>query len=186
MKYLIFGLGNPGPEYYYTRHNVGFMVLDYLSQNYESSRYALVSKVKFKGRTLILVKPQTYMNLSGKAVAYYVNLHKVPLTNVLVVYDDISLPFGTIRIRKKGSDGGHNGLKDIIRYLNTTQFPRMRIGIKNEENIHNLADFVLSPFSEREQKLLQEKVLPAAANCIKNLTFVGIDRVMSECNRSFL
>ena len=186
MKFIIFGLGNPGAEYHNTRHNVGFMVLDFLSPNYESSRYALTSKIKFRGRTLFLVKPQTYMNLSGKAVAYYVNLLKVPLSNILIVYDDISIPFGTIRIRKKGSDGGHNGLKDIIKHLNTTQFPRMRIGIKNEEKIYDLAQFVLSPFSEEEQKLLKEKILPASANCVKNFTFVGIDRIMSECNRSFI
>ncbi len=184
MKFAVFGLGNPGNEYVNTRHNVGFQILDKLATKpFESKRYALVSETKFRGRKIFLIKPQTYMNLSGKAVKYYVQLLKIPLENLLIVYDDVSLPLGKLRMRKKGSDGGHNGIKNIISELNTQQFPRLRIGIARENLPKNLADFVLAPFSEEEMSILQEQVFLKAVECIKSWTFIGIDRTMSSCNR---
>ena len=128
MKYLIIGLGNPGADYKNSRHNIGFKVLDKLASlsniSFLSEKYADVTNLKFKGRNLLLVKPNTFMNLSGKAVNYWMQKEKISVENILVVTDDISLPFGTIRLRSKGSDGGHNGVKDIISVLQSSTFPR--------------------------------------------------------------
>ena len=133
MKYLIVGLGNIGAEYAATRHNIGFKVLDALAEAsntvFSSQRYGSVAELKHKGRTFILLKPSTYMNLSGKAVSYWMQAEKIPLENVFVIVDDIALPFGTIRIRAKGSDGGHNGLKNIAELLGTNAYARLRFGI---------------------------------------------------------
>ncbi len=184
MKFAVFGLGNPGHEYENTRHNVGFKIIDALStKSFQNKRYALVSETKFRGRTLFLIKPQTYMNLSGKAVKYYLQQLKLPVENILIVYDDISLPLGKLRMRKKGSPGGHNGIKNIIAELGTQQFPRLRIGIGKENLPKDLARYVLANFSDEERELLREKVYPKAVECIKNWAFIGIDRTMTSCNR---
>lgn len=134
MKYLFVGLGNPGSKYENTRHNIGFKVMDALAKelggNFVLQKVAEKAEVKYKGRTLILIKPTTYMNLSGKAVNYYLQQEKIPKENLVVVTDDISLPFGKLRMKGKGSDGGHNGLKDIQATLNTTEYCRLRFGVK--------------------------------------------------------
>lgn len=133
MKYLIVGLGNPGDKYENTRHNVGFKVVDYFLKDLDDpwvvEKQGWISKVKFKGRVLVFLKPNTYMNLSGKAVNYWMQKEKIPVENVLIITDDIALPFGKLRMKGKGSDGGHNGLKDIIATLNSAKFPRLRFGV---------------------------------------------------------
>ena len=133
MSYLIVGLGNIGIEYADTRHNIGFLVLDVWSQAsniiFESGRYGSIAELRYKGRKVILLKPSTYMNLSGKAVSYWMQKEKIPLENVLVIVDDLALPLGTLRMRKQGSDGGHNGLRDITETLGTSNFTRIRLGI---------------------------------------------------------
>ena len=133
MKYLIVGLGNPGDKYEETRHNIGFKVVDLFTRQmdgkFASNKLADVAEVKFKGRTIILIKPTTFMNLSGKAVNYWMQAEKIPVENLLVVTDDIALPFGKLRMKGKGSDGGHNGLKDIQAVLKTSEYPRLRFGV---------------------------------------------------------
>ena len=173
MKYLIVGLGNIGAEYAATRHNIGFKVLDALAEAsntvFSSQRYGSVAEMKFKGRTFILLKPSTYMNLSGKAVSYWMQAEKIPLENVFVIVDDIALPFGTIRIRAKGSDGGHNGLKNIIAHLGTDQFPRIRVGVGAPQHPeHEMVDWVIGGFTPAERKVVDEAVGRAvdAALCV--------------------
>ena len=153
MKYLIVGLGNIGPEYQNTRHNIGFKVLDAFAKAsntvFEDMRYGAVATVKLKGRTLILLKPNTYMNLSGKAVSYWMQKEKIELSNLFVVVDDLALPFGTIRLRGKGSDGGHNGLKSINQLLGTQDYTRLRFGIGNEFPKGKQVDYVLGGWTRR-------------------------------------
>ena len=185
MKYLIIGLGNPGAEYENTRHNIGFKVLDALvsesNTSFTSDRYADVTELKFKGRNLVLIKPNTFMNLSGKAVNYWMQQSKVDATNILVVTDDISLPFGELRMRKKGSDGGHNGLKDINSVLGNNNFARLRFGVGNDFPKGRQVDYVLSSFSENDKKLMPERTT-LAIQMIEGFTTIGIDRAMSEFN----
>ena len=154
MKYLIVGLGNPGSEYEGTRHNIGFDVVDTIAQrlegSFETARLGEVSTVRFKGRTLLLLKPSTFMNLSGKAVRYWMDAEKIPLDRTVVVTDDLNLPFGTLRLRAKGSDGGHNGLKDIQAVLNSTKYPRLRFGIGAEFGKGKQVDHVLGSWDEDE------------------------------------
>jgi PTH1 family peptidyl-tRNA hydrolase len=150
MKYLIVGLGNPGPKYHNTRHNIGFKVLDAFVD--ETSPFGVdklgdVAKVKYKGRTLILLKPSTFMNLSGKAVNYWMQQEKIPLDRVLVITDDIALPFGKLRMKGKGSDGGHNGLKDIIATTGTNVFTRLRFGVGSEFSAGRQVDYVLGEWN---------------------------------------
>ena len=156
MKYLIVGLGNIGPEYQNTRHNIGFKVLDAFAKAsntvFEDMRYGAVATVKLKGRTLILLKPNTYMNLSGKAVSYWMQKEKIELSNLFVVVDDLALPFGTIRLRGKGSDGGHNGLKSINQLLGTQDYTRLRFGIGNEFPKGKQVDYVLGEWSSEEEE----------------------------------
>ena len=151
MKYLIVGLGNPGSKYADTRHNIGFDVLDALIKDSESSfetaRYADVAEIKFKGRKLVLIKPNTFMNLSGKAVHFWLQKEKIPMSNLLVISDDLALPFGTLRLKGKGSAGGHNGLKDIEAVLKTVNYSRLRFGIGSDYARGKQADFVLGPWS---------------------------------------
>ena len=158
MKYLIVGLGNIGPEYQNTRHNIGFKVLDAFAKAsntvFEDMRYGAVATVKLKGRTLILLKPNTYMNLSGKAVSYWMQKEKIELSNLFVVVDDLALPFGTIRLRGKGSDGGHNGLKNINQLLGTQDYARLRFGIGNEFPKGKQVDYVLGEWSPEEEERL--------------------------------
>lgn len=185
MKYLVVGLGNIGAEYENTRHNIGFMVLDELASSsnifFESNRYADTLTLKFKGRTFILVKPTTYMNLSGKAVNYYLQNEKVKQENLIVITDDIALPFGTIRIKGKGSDGGHNGLKDIIKILGNSNFSRLRFGVGSEFVQGKQINHVLGKFAPEEQEQLSER-LKKCGDAIKAFGTIGLSRTMSDFN----
>ncbi len=185
VKYLIVGLGNIGTEYAETRHNIGFKVLDALAASdavFTPARYGSVAKMKYKGRTLVLLKPSTYMNLSGKAVAYWLAQEKIPLENLMIVCDDLALPFGTIRIRTKGSDGGHNGLKSINASIGTTEYIRMRIGIGNSFAKGAQVDYVLSEWSDEEKADMPSK-LEAAGEAIKSFATIGIERAMNLHNK---
>ena len=185
MKYLIVGLGNPGDKYKNTRHNIGFTILDALANAsnicFEPDRLADKATLKFKGRTLILIKPTTFMNLSGKAVNYWLQKEKINLNNLLVLTDDIALPFGKIRIKSKGSDGGHNGLKDIQSVLNTNKYPRLRFGVGSEFNPGSQVNYVLGDWSEEEQEQLQERT-ETIGNAIKAFATIGLDRTMNQFN----
>ena len=186
MKYLIVGLGNIGDEYANTRHNIGFVVLDALAHSagvsFSSDRYASVARMKFRGRTLVLIKPATYMNLSGKAVRYWMNKEKVPIEKTLVVVDDIALPLGTLRMRAKGGDGGHNGLENIIYHLESVDFPRLRFGIGDDFARGTQVDFVLSQWTRKEEKQLLPRI-EDAINAIKTFVSIGIERTMNEVNK---
>ncbi|MFW5756072.1 MAG: aminoacyl-tRNA hydrolase [Tangfeifania sp.] len=186
MKYLIAGLGNIGPEYKNTRHNIGFQILDALAGAsnivFSDRRYGFVSEYKFKGRTFILLKPTTYMNLSGRAVNYWMQKEKIPLDKILVLVDDIALPFGTVRLKAKGSPGGHNGLKSISEVLGTDNYPRMRFGIGDNFHQGFQVDYVLSDWTREEEKELPEKI----DNCIeiiKSFGTIGIERTMNFYNK---
>ncbi len=185
MKYLIAGLGNIGQEYENTRHNIGFKIADALVQDLNGSfkieRLASVSKVKYKARSLVVIKPTTYMNLSGKAVKYWLEKEKIPLQNLLVVLDDIALPFGTLRLRAKGSDAGHNGLSSIIQHLGTNQFARLRFGIGNNFQRGRQVDYVLGEWKKEEEKLLPERI-ELAVEMIKSFTTAGLARTMNAYN----
>lgn len=184
-KFLIVGLGNVGPKYHHTRHNIGFKVLDYLAEkegvSFSTEKLGDVSSFKFKGRTFILLKPSTFMNLSGKAVNYWLVKEKIPLENLLVVTDDLNLSFGTFRIKTKGSDGGHNGLKDIQAHLNTTNYNRFRFGISDEFSKGNQVNYVLGEWGEEELKLMPER-LEKAAEAIKSFGTAGINNTMNTYN----
>ena len=185
MKYLIVGLGNPGIKYLNNRHNIGFQILDQIAidfnENFDSNRYADIAEIRFKGRTINLVKPNTYMNLSGKAVNYWINKCQLELSQLLVVSDDIALPFGNLRIRKKGSDGGHNGLKNINLILSSSNYSRLRFGVGNNFNKGGQVNYVLSDFNHEEQLVLPEKI-QEAINIVKSFTTIGIDRTMNIHN----
>jgi len=185
MKYLIVGLGNIGREYEYTRHNIGFRVLDALAKAsnivFADRRYGFVAEMKVKGRTLILLKPSTYMNLSGNAVRYWMNQEKVPVENVLVVVDDLALPFGSLRLKGKGSDAGHNGLKHIQSILSTQEYARLRFGIGNDFPRGGQVDYVLEDFSDEEEKELPAK-LETCGEIIKSFCLAGIQNTMNQYN----
>jgi PTH1 family peptidyl-tRNA hydrolase len=184
LKYLIAGLGNAGDDYSGTRHNVGFDIADGLVggvSDFSLDRHAYVASIKFKGRNLCVIKPTTYMNLSGKAVKYWMEKEKISLENVLVITDDIALPFGKLRIKKNGSDGGHNGLKSIIETLGTAEFPRMRFGIGDDFPKGYQSDYVLGKWTEEERKQLPEKV-STAVEAVKSIVTAGIDRAMNLYN----
>lgn len=184
-KFLIAGLGNIGPKYYHTRHNIGFRILDALAEkegvSFSTEKLGDVSSFKFKGRTFILLKPSTFMNLSGKAVNYWLTKEKVPLENLLVITDDLNLNFGTFRIKTKGSDGGHNGLKDIQAHLNTTNYNRFRFGISDEFSKGNQVNYVLGEWGEEELKLLPER-MEKAGEAIKSFGTAGINTTMNLYN----
>jgi peptidyl-tRNA hydrolase, PTH1 family len=185
MKYLIAGLGNIGPEYELTRHNIGFLVLDQLADqlktSFEVSRLADKADVKYKGRALHLIKPNTYMNLSGKAVAYWMNELKIPKENILVIVDDLALPFGSLRLRTKGSSAGHNGLKNIELVLGGQDYSRLRFGIGNEFGKGQQVDFVLSNFEQDEFKKLPE-VIKKANEMILSFCTAGPAITMTQFN----
>jgi peptidyl-tRNA hydrolase, PTH1 family len=185
MKYLIAGLGNIGPEYANTRHNLGFMVLDKLAGTaglvFDSKRYAWKTEFRFKGRTFILIKPTTFMNLSGKAVSYWLKKENIPDENLLVIADDIALPIGTLRLRKKGGAGGHNGITSIIEHLGTDEFSRLRIGAGNEFPVGYQVKFVLGDWSQDEMKILNPK-LETAVEIIKSFGTIGVDLTMNAFN----
>ncbi len=185
MKYLIVGLGNPGEKYENTRHNIGFKVVDAFAKacktEFETSKLGDVAKVKWKGRTIILLKPSTFMNLSGKAVNFYLQKEKIKIENLLVIVDDLALPYGKLRMRGKGSDGGHNGLKDIQLKIQTNKFARLRFGIGSDFNKGKQIDFVLSEWSEEETNQMEDR-LDIAIAFIKGFTTIGLARTMSEWN----
>ena len=185
MKFLVVGLGNPGEEYSGTRHNIGFSILDNFALcfnvSFKTCRYGEIAELKYKGRKLYLLKPSTFMNLSGKAVNYWINELKLKLENTLIVNDDISIPFGVLRMRKKGSDGGHNGLKDINNVLQTQQYPRLRFGIGNNYSIGKQSEFVLGRFNDDEKQALEERV-NMAIKMIQSFTTIGINFTMTQCN----
>jgi PTH1 family peptidyl-tRNA hydrolase len=185
VKYLIVGLGNVGEEYSETRHNVGFKIADALAASAKAfftlDRLAHTCEFRFKGHSVTLIKPTTYMNLSGKAVNYWLQQEKIPMENLLIVTDDLALPFGTIRIRAKGSDGGHNGLTSIIESLNTTAFARLRFGVGNEFNKGGQVDYVLGKWNIDEQKLLGERI-EKSVEAVKSFISIGLARTMSAYN----
>lgn len=185
MNYLVVGLGNIGSEYAGTRHNVGFMVLDAWAKAsnivFRTERYGDVAEVSFKGRNITLLKPSTYMNLSGNAVRYWVAKLKLPLENLIVICDDLNLPFGTLRMRKKGSDGGHNGLKNIQELIGTQEYPRIRIGIGNYFQKGGQVNFVIGEMSEEEKNAMPE-ICDQVINGVKAFTTIGIDRAMNSFN----
>ncbi|MFV0468233.1 MAG: aminoacyl-tRNA hydrolase [Dysgonomonas sp.] len=185
MKYLIVGLGNIGREYENTRHNIGFNVLDALSKAsnivFEDTRYGFLAEMKLKGHILILLKPSTYMNLSGNAVRYWMQQEKVLLENVLIVVDDLALPFGQLRLKGKGSDAGHNGLKHIKTILGTQNYARLRFGIGNDFPRGGQVDYVLSQFSKEEESLLPER-LEVCEEIIKTFCLAGLQNAMNQFN----
>lgn len=184
-KFLIVGLGNIGEAYAETRHNVGFKVLDAFVGNekstFESARLGDVSMVKIKGRTLLCLKPSTYMNLSGKALKYWMEKEKVPLDNVLVITDDINLPFGTLRLKTKGSDGGHNGLKDIQNVLQKAQYNRLRFGVGADFGNGRQVDYVLGKWNDIEKEQLGER-LEKSSELIRSFVLSGINITMNQFN----
>ncbi|HUX94370.1 MAG TPA: aminoacyl-tRNA hydrolase [Bacteroidales bacterium] len=186
MKYLIAGLGNIGEEYRNTRHNIGFKILDAMAVasniSFTDKRYGAVVSTKFKGRELILLKPSTYMNLSGNAINYWLQKEKIPLENLLVIVDDIALPLGSIRMRPKGSDGGHNGLAHITAVLGTHDYPRIRFGIGNGFYRGSQIDFVLGTWNPEEEKTVSERI-PIAIEMIKSFAFAGLDLTMTSFNK---
>ena len=186
MKYLIAGLGNIGKEYDNTRHNIGFVICDALANDEDAKftlkRHALTTKIKSKGRIFVLIKPTTLMNLSGKAIKYWLTKEKIPIENLLVIADDIALPIGILRMRKKGSDGGHNGLINIIEHLNTNEFARLRIGIGNDFNKGFQADYVLSEWTDEEANVINPKI-DVACQMVKSFGTIGIDRTMNSYNK---
>jgi PTH1 family peptidyl-tRNA hydrolase len=184
-KHLIIGLGNIGAEYANTRHNIGFKILDALASasniSFEPNRYADTAKLKIKGRPVTLVKPTTYMNLSGKAVNYYMQSEKIAPENILVITDDIALPFGTLRMRTKGSDGGHNGLKHIIQTLNSPKFTRIKFGVGSEFSKGKQVDYVLGEWSTEENAQLKERI-EKAVEMAKNFVAIGAAQTMTNFN----
>lgn len=184
-KYLIVGLGNIGNEYLKTRHNIGFEVIDYMAEKFkvEMTDLKLGAKGSFnhKGKKIILLKPSTFMNRSGKSVRYWALKEKIALQNILIVTDDLHLPLASLRLKGKGSDGGHNGLKDIESQLNTLHYSRLRFGIKSEEKGYDQVDFVLGKFTEQEQERVT-KSLPDCNEIVLSFTQMGLDRTMNKFN----
>ncbi len=185
MKYLIAGLGNMGAEYDFTRHNVGFEVVDSLAKEFgatfKNDSLGDLAEFRHKGRTFILLKPSTYMNLSGKAVRYWLQKKDVPKENLLVILDDLNLPFGKIRLRAKGSDGGHNGLKSIDQMLGGNDYARLRIGIGSEFQKGRQSNFVLSRWDKEEQTQLPD-ILKIATESVKAFGTVGLALAMNLAN----
>jgi peptidyl-tRNA hydrolase, PTH1 family len=185
MKFLITGLGNPGPKYELTRHNVGFLVLDQLADKqgatFEIDRLAEKAEFKYKGRTIHLIKPTTFMNLSGKAIAYWLQELNIEKENLLVVVDDIALPFGSLRMRTKGSSAGHNGLKNIELMLNGQQYSRLRVGVGDTFHKGQQSDYVLSNFTQPEFEILPT-IITKANEMILSFSTIGAERTMSLFN----
>lgn len=184
-KFLIVGLGNIGAEYVNTRHNIGFKTVDFFARkegiSFETVKLGSLAEYKFKGRTFLLLKPNTYMNLSGKAVKYWMDKENIPLENILVITDDLNLSFGTIRIRQKGSDGGHNGLKNINLVLNTQNYARFRFGISDEFKKGKQVDYVLGDWDDAEKNALSER-LEVASEIIKSFGTAGLESTMTAFN----
>ncbi len=184
-KFLIVGLGNIGAEYVNTRHNIGFKVLDFFAKKealtFETVKLGTLAEYKFKGRTFLLLKPNTYMNLSGKAIKFWMDKENIPLENILVITDDLNLSFGTIRIKPKGSDGGHNGLKNTNLVLNTQNYARFRFGISDEFKKGQQVDYVLGEWDETEKTALPER-LELASEIIKSFGTAGLENTMNTFN----
>jgi peptidyl-tRNA hydrolase, PTH1 family len=184
-KFLLTGLGNPGLEYADTRHNIGFLVLDTLASKhkglFKSERYGYVSEIKIKGKTTILLKPNTFMNLSGKAVRYWLTQEKISPSELCIIADDVALPFGAIRMKPSGSDGGHNGLKSIQELLQTQQYPRLRWGIGNDYPKGKQADYVLGKWTNAEIMQLQERI-DLAVECLETFVGAGLQYAMNNFN----
>ena len=184
-KFLIVGLGNIGEKYANTRHNIGFKILDYLAETnditFETVKLGDISTFKIKGRTLILLKPSTFMNLSGKAIKYWLEKENIPLENLLVITDDLNLPFGSLRLKTKGSDGGHNGLKDTQDKLQTVKYNRFRFGISDEFSKGRQVDYVLGEWNEDENSKLKER-LKISVELIKSFALAGVNTTMNQFN----
>ncbi|MCU0471972.1 MAG: aminoacyl-tRNA hydrolase [Bacteroidales bacterium] len=187
MKYLIVGLGNIGDGYTDTRHNIGFTVLDALAKasniSFTDRRYGSVCSFKYKRRVFLLLKPSTFMNLSGNAVRYWLNKEKIPIENMLVIVDDLALPLGSIRMRPKGSDGGHNGLAHISAILSTNEFARIRIGIGNGFNKGTQVEYVLELWSDEEKEFLKERI-SVVTDMIKSFGTAGLELTMTTYNKA--
>ena len=185
MNYLVVGLGNIGAEYANTRHNMGFMVLDAWAQasniSFESGRYGSTATVSFKGRKFHLLKPSTYMNLSGKAVRYWMNELKIPVENILIISDDLNIPFGTLRLRKNGSAGGHNGLTNITELIGTQEYARIRMGIGNDFGRGQQVGYVLGELSQEEKEQMPE-LCKRVIDGVKAWATIGADRAMNTVN----
>ena len=186
MKYLIVGLGNIGAEYAHTRHNIGFDVVDYLAKDcgvsFSQQTHGDLVEIKHKGRTLILLKPSTYMNLSGKAVKYWMEKHKIQSENLLVIVDDLHLDIGKMRLRDKGSDGGHNGLKDIQEKFGHNNYVRLRMGIGKDFHPGQQVNYVLGKWKKEEMEAV-EIMIEKAATAVKNFTTIGLKLTMDSLNR---
>ena len=184
-KFLIVGLGNVGAKYKNTRHNIGFLILDNLADNeeviFETKKLGDLARFKYKGRTFILLKPNTYMNLSGKAVRYWMSIEKIPLENILVVADDINLDFGTLRLKVKGSAGGHNGLININEQLQTQNYSRLRFGVGSSFNKGGQIDYVLGEWDKDQEHKLTARI-KKSIQAIKSFAMAGINNTMSEFN----
>ncbi len=184
-KFLIVGLGNIGAKYEETRHNIGFKILDFLAEqegfSFETQKLGDVATFKHKGRSILCLKPSTYMNLSGKAVKYWMEKEKIPLENTLIITDDINLSFGSIRLKTKGSDGGHNGLKDIQNTLQTTKYNRFRFGVGSEFGKGKQVDYVLGEWNTDETEQLKER-LQKSSDLIRSFVFSGINNTMNQFN----
>lgn len=188
MVKAIVGLGNPGEEYKETRHNIGFMVIDALLKRFDCGKkrekcFSHLYQCEEEG--VLLAKPQTYMNLSGNAVLNIIKDYSISPQNVLVVYDDLDLPLGVVKLRKNGSSGGHRGIRSIIELIKTEDFPRLRVGIGRPSDKRDVSDYVLSPFN-KEEKLLVEKMIAHCEECIVNILKYGVDKAMNFCNRSLV
>lgn len=184
-KFLIVGLGNIGSEYANTRHNIGFKILDYIANqegiSFQTVKLGEVAELKIKGRTLLLLKPNTYMNLSGKAVKYWLEKENIEKENMLVITDDLNLAFGTIRIKTKGSDGGHNGLKNIQLLLNSTEYPRFRFGISDAFKKGQQVNYVLGEWDAEEKEKLKER-LEISSEIVKSFALAGLNTTMNTYN----
>jgi len=189
MKYLIVGLGNIGEGYKDTRHNIGFTVLDAMALasniSFIDRRYGAISETRYKGRDIILLKPSTFMNLSGNAVSFWLKKENIPLENMLVIVDDIALPLGSIRMRSKGSDGGHNGLAHISTILDTNDYPRIRIGIGNSFRKGSQVNFVLGRWNPDEKKFMEERT-SIVIDMIRSFVFAGTELTMTVFNKAGL
>jgi len=185
LKYLIVGLGNIGAEYHNTRHNIGFKILDaWVSASnscFNDKRYGFISEIKFKARNFVLLKPSTYMNRSGLAVNYWLKQTKVPIENLLIITDDLALPFGKLRLKPKGSDGGHNGLKSIQQVIGTTQYARLRFGVGNEFSRGQQIDYVLGEWADEENAILAERI-DTAIEIAKSFGTIGLELTMNQFN----
>ncbi|HKL90250.1 MAG TPA: aminoacyl-tRNA hydrolase [Allomuricauda sp.] len=184
-KFLIVGLGNIGTEYRETRHNIGFKILDFLAEQedftFESAKLGAVATFKHKGKSVVCLKPSTYMNLSGKAVKYWMDKENIGLENILIITDDLNLPFGSIRLKSKGSDGGHNGLKDIQNVLQTTKYNRFRFGVGSDFSKGNQVDYVLGKWDDDQQKAMPER-LKKSTDLIRSFVFAGVKNTMNLFN----